>query len=75
MAEVRIERLALEVPGLAPADGHRLGEMVARRLARERWAPTRGADRVNVAVTAPTGNASLDELAGLIVDELKRQMM
>ena len=75
MTEVQIERLVLEVPGLAPADGHRLGEMVASRLARERWAPARNADRIDVAVAAPAGDASLDELAGMIVDELKRQMI
>jgi len=74
MARVEIERLALEVPGLAPAQGRRLAEMVAQRLAEARWTPARGADHIDVAVTAPAGDASLEHLAGLIIDELRRRM-
>lgn len=73
MANVEIERLALEVPGLAPAHGHRLAEMVAKGLAAARWAPAQSADRVDVAVTASAQDASLEHLAGLIVRELRRQ--
>jgi hypothetical protein len=73
MAAVEIERLTLELPGLAPWQGHRLAELVARGLAQARWAPAQGADGLHVMVTPPAGAASLDELAALIVAELRRQ--
>jgi hypothetical protein len=74
MANVEIGRLSLQVPGLPPEQGRRLAEMVARRLAEARSAPGRSADRVDVAVKAPGGGASLDQLAGLIADEIRRSM-
>jgi hypothetical protein len=63
------------VPGLTPAQGHRLAELIAKRLAQARWIPTRGADRVDVAVTAPADDASLEQLAGLIVDEMRQRVI
>ena len=74
MANVEIERLSLEVPGLAPEQGRRLAEMVAKRLAEARLTPAQSVDRVNVAVTAPGGGGGLEQLAGLIADEIRRGM-
>lgn len=73
MAAVEIGRLTLELPGLALGQGHRLAELVAAGLAQARWAPAQGTDRLDVAVTASTDAASLDDLAALIVGELRRQ--
>jgi hypothetical protein len=72
MAEVEIERLALEVPGLGPAQGRRLAELIAQRLSQARWTPAHGTDRIEVAVSA--AGASLDEIAKMIVDEMRRRM-
>ncbi len=74
MTDVEIGRMTLEVPGLAPAQGHRLAEMIAKGLAEARWTPAQGADRVDVAVTMPAGAASLEQLAGLIIAEMRRRM-
>jgi len=74
MAEIEIDRLSLKVPGLPAEHGHRLAEMVAAGLARARFAPTRSADQVSVAVPAWPAGASLEELAASIVDALRRQM-
>ena len=73
MPSVEIGRLTLDVPGLAPDQGRRLGEMIAARLAQTRWMPPAGTDRTQVAVTAPAGDANLEQLAGLIADALQRQ--
>ena len=73
MASVEIGRLTLDVPGLTPPDGHRLAEIVAKGLADARWAPARGAEHIGLAVSAPATGASLEQLAGLIVAELRRR--
>ncbi len=65
---------AIEVPGLLPDAGRRLGEMIAQRLADTRWTPPKSADNAKVAVAAPANGADLETLAGLIVAELERQM-
>jgi hypothetical protein len=72
MPNVEIDRLTLDVPGLGPDQGRRLGEMIAARLAERRWAPPANKDHAQVAVTAPPGDASLEQLAGLIAAELQR---
>ena len=72
MAEVEIGRLALEVPGIGPAQGRRLAELIAQRLAQARWTPAHGAGRIDVGV--PASGAGLDEIAGMIVDAMRRQM-
>ena len=74
MADVDIGRLSVEVPGLSPDAGRRLGAMIAQRLADTRWTPPKSADNAKIAVGAPANGADLETLAGLIVAELKRQM-
>lgn len=73
MADVEIDRLTLQVPGLPADQGHRLAEMVAAGLSRARWAPVQSAAQLKVDVSASPG-ASLDQLAASIVDALRRQM-
>jgi hypothetical protein len=72
MADVEIDRLALEVPGLGPAQGRRLAELIAKKLSEARWVAAHGADRVEVAL--PAAGAGLEQIAGLIVDEMRRRM-
>jgi hypothetical protein len=72
MADVAIDKLTLDVPGLTEESGQRLGALIAQKLGEARWMPTQGADKTKVAVTA--GGAGLDALANAIVAELKRQM-
>jgi hypothetical protein len=74
MAGVEIDRLTLQVPGLPADQGYRLAEMVAAGLAKARWAPEQSASKVSVAVPASPGGASLEQLAGSIVEALRRQM-
>jgi hypothetical protein len=74
MADVEIGRLSLEVPGIEPEQGRRLAGMVATRLAAARLAPARSAERLDVAVAAPAGGGSLEQLAGLIVEQIRRGM-
>jgi hypothetical protein len=74
MADVAIDKLTLDVPGLTEESGQRLGALIAQKLGEARWMPTQGADKTKVAVTAPAGGAGLDALANAIVAELKRQM-
>ena len=74
MADVEIGRLSLEVPGIEPEQGRRLAGMVAKRLAAARLAPARSAGRLDVAVAAPAGGGSLEQLASLIVEQIRRGM-
>ena len=68
---MNIDRLSLDVPGLSRADGQRLGALVAERLRSERWEGT----AASLSLAMPRGaSTSLDELAGRIVAELRRQM-
>jgi hypothetical protein len=73
MANVDIGRLAIEAPGLSPNEGHRLAQMVAEGLGGVRWTPIQ-ADDMTVNVTASPGSISLERLAQLIIDELRRQL-
>jgi hypothetical protein len=74
MANVEIERLSLQVPGLSMEQGRRLAEMVAARLAEARLAPVKGTDKVDVAVAAPGAGASLEQLTSAIVEQIRRSM-
>jgi hypothetical protein len=74
MAGVEIDRLVLQVPGLAVDQGHRLAEKVAAGLDKARWAPAKSADKVEVAVPASPGETGLQQLADSIVAALRRQM-
>lgn len=73
MADVDIERLSLEVPGIEPEQGRRLADMVAKRLAAAQLAPARSIERIDAAVAGPAG-ASFEQLAELIVAEIRRGM-
>ena len=72
MADVEIDRLTLQVPGLPAEQGHRLAELVAAGLERARFAPKQSAAQVTVEL--PTSGASLEQLAASIVAGLRRQM-
>jgi hypothetical protein len=74
MANVEIERLSLQVPGLSMEQGRRLAEMVAARLAEARLTPVNGTDKVDVAVAAPGAGASLEQLTSAIVEQIQRSM-
>jgi hypothetical protein len=74
MADVEIERLSLQVPGLAPEQGRRLAEMVAKRLAEARLTPARNLDHVHIEMAARRDGESLEQLAGAIADEIRRSM-
>ena len=73
MADVEIERLTLQVPGLPADQGHRLAELVAAGLDKARFAPRANVGNAPVKVNAPAGT-SLDQLASAIVTALRRQM-
>jgi hypothetical protein len=69
--EVRIDRLALEVPGLDPADASRLARSIAAHLARAGAAAGDVAiPRLNVVLSAP--ETDLDRLAWRIASAVLR---
>jgi hypothetical protein len=74
MGDIRIDRLALQVPGLTAADGWRLALRVAEGLATARAAGG-GSDVpvLRLDLTAAAG-AGVDELAEQIVAEMLRQL-
>ena len=72
MADIEIDRLTLQVPGLPAEQGRRLAELVAAGLERARFAPKQSADKVTVAL--PSAAASLEQLAASIVEGLRRQI-
>ena len=72
MPDVEINRLTLQVPGLPAEQGHRLAELVAAGLERERFAPQQSADKVQIDL--PSSGAGLEQLANAIVTALRRQM-
>jgi hypothetical protein len=75
MPELAIDRLTLHATGLSAADGRRLAERVATRLA-ELPGDIDGRDR-NEPVQAsvhPRAGAGLDELASQIAAEIRRQL-
>lgn len=72
MPDVEIDRLSLQVPGLSPEQGHRLAELVAAALERERFAPRAPATRVKVELASAGGG--VEQLAVTIAAALRRQM-
>jgi hypothetical protein len=76
MARIEIERMALEVPGIAPEQGRRLAELVAHGLAVHQWpaGEEKTTDSMAVSITAHAG-LSTEQLAQMIIKELLRQLM
>ena len=75
MAGIRIDRLALQVPGLSEAESQSLALQLANRLAK---APMRGSSRQieSLQLTlAISDNARPDQLADMIAEELLRQIV
>ncbi len=72
MADVEIDRLTLQVPGLPAEQGHRLAEMVVAGLERARFAPAQPTGDVTINIVS--SGTSLEQLAGSIVEALRRQM-
>jgi hypothetical protein len=74
MGDIRIDRLALQVPGLTAADGRRLALQVAHGLAAAGAAGGgRAVPALRLDMTAAPG-AGVDELAEQIVAEVLRQL-
>jgi hypothetical protein len=75
MANWKIDRLTLKVPGMTPVDAEALGRRVAGELALRN--PTPGGplrlDNVRQTTTATPGE-NTDSLTGRIVDELMRSL-
>jgi hypothetical protein len=69
---IKIGTLSLEVPGLSPEEGRRLAERVAFGLSGVEW-PQTPPDRV--AVTVEAGSTGVDDLATIIVGELRRHLV
>jgi hypothetical protein len=66
--DLRVDRLTLRVPGLSPADGRRLAELVGRGLATIP-AGAQGADAIRIALDARAGER-LEALAERITTRL-----
>jgi len=75
MANWKIDRLTLRVPGLNRADAESLGRRVAEDLAMRNLQPgaSLGLGTVRQTTTAPPGQ-SVETLSGRIVDELVRSL-
>ena len=72
MADVEIDQLIVQAPGLSAERGRQLAELIAAGLERARFAPTRWAEKVDVE-WSPGGGASVEQLAAAIVVALLRQ--
>ncbi len=72
---VQIDQLTIRVPGMGAAEGRRLGEEVARRVADRLpdGAAGRRLEEVHVRLTAPPG-ADPNQLADRIADQIVRQL-
>ncbi len=75
-ANLRVERLALQLPDVGEADGRRLARLIGEGLAASSL-PGGGAntalDRLNVHVTARPGD-TMETLARQVVADLLRQL-
>ena len=72
MADVRVDRLTFEVPGLSASDGERLANLVASGLAAAdlpEVPASAGVLRVDV-----RGGGDVDALASRIVEEIARRI-
>jgi len=74
-AAVQIGEMRLRVPGLAPPQARRLGEMVAKRLAELPLAKdgSRKIAGLNISVRAD-GSASMERLADEIASRVRKRL-
>jgi len=72
MADVSIDRLSIDVPGLRPEHGERLARLVAEGLGAMSNRSDISLDQLRLDIQ--TSELGLERLARLIVDELRRQV-
>ncbi len=70
---VEIDKLALEMPGLSAEEGRRLAEMVAEGLGGVEW-PRSAPDSIDAEIVAEPGSTGLEQMARMIVAEIRRQL-